>query len=145
MITNEQILYRFDDYRFESISFQLKEKPIFDEFTIEGNIDAKIGYQKDLKSCQVKMSIDLFPEESDGPFSLKATIVGKFSFKESLTEQQIQNFIKFNGIGTLTPYLRSAITDITKVANVAPMILPYINPSQFELSEFQIGEGDNIF
>lgn len=138
MITNEQILYRFDDYQFENFSFVRNEDSSAGEYTIDGNIDVSIGYSKDLMSCYIKMRIELFPEGSGGPFNLDATIKGKFSFKESLKKEQIQNFIKFNGIGTLTPYLRSAITDITKIANVPPMIIPYINPSDFDLNEFSI-------
>ncbi|HLV09553.1 MAG TPA: hypothetical protein VKY40_05045 [Halanaerobiales bacterium] len=38
---------------------------------------------------------------------------------------------KYNGAAILFPFLRSAITDITKASNVTPLVLPLVNIQKY--------------
>lgn len=145
MITKEQVLYRFDNYYFERFIFTVNPQIKEDSFEIEGNVDIKVGYPDGNTSCILKLDFNIFPDITKGPFNIQGTMIGKFSFKEPLPKEQIDRFIKFNGIGTITPYLRTAITDITKVANTNPLILPFLNPLDFELEVLDLDKESILY
>ena len=47
-----------------------------------------------------------------------------------LSQSEIERFLKLNGVQTLLPYLRSAITTITASATMVPLVLPIVDVTQ---------------
>ena len=75
------------------------------------------------------MIVDVFKDyiEKGAPFNLQFTIDGYFEIEKGMTDEELAQFCKSSGVPILFPYIRSAVTDITKAANVDPLILPLIN------------------
>ena len=73
----------------------------------------------------------VFPsaQEHDYPFSLYIEAKGYFAAKasEQMTQAFFSRCLQKNGIAILYPYLRSIVTDASRMANVAPVILPTMN------------------
>jgi Preprotein translocase subunit SecB len=61
------------------------------------------------------------------PFTLKLSITGNFSMDNPTDGETLRKRIKLNGTTALFPFLRSAVADITKSANIQPLIMPLIN------------------
>ncbi|WP_416358930.1 protein-export chaperone SecB [Caldicellulosiruptor danielii] len=70
-------------------------------------------------------------EENNFPFSLEISLTGYFRGSENIEREKFIELTKYNGTAILFPYLRSAVSDITKAANINPLILPVINVINF--------------
>ena len=54
-------------------------------------------------------------------------MIGYFEIEGCKSVDKAINFCKLNGTAIMFPYIRSAITDLTKISNIEPLILPAIN------------------
>lgn len=131
---NKEIQSRFifRDYKIDNIKFNLNSDYI-NQDSIE--LDIKFGTEIKLINpnlSQVKLSVLIFDkyQEENYPFILSLDVIGKFEYEfkdEDIDKEKIIKLCKINGTAALFPYMRSAISDITKIANVDPLVLPLIN------------------
>lgn len=124
--------FYFNGYYVNDVTFKKNENYNHENIQIKFDVDAKYDYFfKDNKMRgSITLYVDVFKDAKKNgyPFELKMTFVGKFSAAENdLKEQHFRDMMKVNGVAILFPYIRSAITDITKAANVTPLLLPSMN------------------
>jgi preprotein translocase subunit SecB len=133
--------FTFNDYNVENIDFTLNN-----DYSAKDSIDLDVRFQveiklaeNNIKEAKVILTAFIFEEckANDYPFSLTLDIAGYFTYDRDseATEEDVINVCKLNGTTALFPYLRSSISDITRVANVQPLILPLVNI--YKLLEFQ--------
>lgn len=76
----------------------------------------------------IKIDFGVFKDaEVNYPYKIDVSMIGYFELSGKATEEQITNLCKINGTAIMFPYIRSAITDLTKITNMEPLILPAIN------------------
>lgn len=121
----------FKYYNIDNIEFNLNHNYSGNE---DIELDVKFGTEisiKDKNEAKVKLSVSIFDghKEKDYPFRLSLDIVGYFIYevKDEFTKEDLLNLCKINGTTALFPYMRSAVTDITKIANIDTLVLPLIN------------------
>jgi len=74
-------------------------------------------------NCQIGGS-----QDTGSPFLLKVLIEGHFKYRiQTESGPSFDRMCNLNATAILYPYLRSAVTDITKAANINPIILPTVN------------------
>lgn len=126
-----QSKFIFKDYKIDNINFNLNNDYSGKESI---NLDVKFGTEVKIigtNIAQVKLSVLIFDnfEEENYPFKLSLDVIGHFAYevKEEASREEIINLCKIHGTTALFPYMRSAITDITKIANIDTLVLPLIN------------------
>jgi len=132
MMNNIISNYKFDSYIVDSIDFSTNSE--YDnntEIEIDFNLNIDVAALNDKNKGKVTIKTTIFDEAkaNNYPFSLVISLSGYFSVDDGL-EISRDDFIKFlqlNGATTLFPFLRSIVVDITKTANVAPLVLPLFN------------------
>lgn len=121
--------FYFDSYNIEDIDFQLNQN--FDGSEVDLKIDTEINISIRSGENEGITAIKLLlwdEENSDNyPFKLSATIKGYFSADKDMDRERFEEMCKYNGAAILFPFLRSAVSDITKVANIRTLNLPLIN------------------
>lgn len=85
-----------------------------------------ILHEENPKKAMIKLGVELGGQSGD---YVVATIAGFFtiSSEEYLSEAEIVNFYRLNGVAILFPYLRSLVSDVTSKSDASPIILPTIN------------------
>ncbi|WP_018249864.1 protein-export chaperone SecB [Orenia marismortui] len=129
MTNNAKSQFYFDDYRIENINFEMnndfKNGDVDVDFDADFNLNIYEEENKGLLNIEVKFWENAAKDSY--PFELSISIIGVFSSDPSMDKEQFETMCKYNGAAILFPYIRSAITDITKVANLPSLILPTIN------------------
>jgi len=123
--------FRFENYVVDYIRYnynhqaKLENKEIEVSFSLTVNVNVN---EKEKKST-VTLKCNVFEnaEENNFPFSLEISLTGYFSGSDNMEIDKFIELTKYNGTAILFPYLRSAISDITKAANINPLVLPVIN------------------
>jgi len=64
------------------------------------------------------------------PINLHLSIKGIFEFDNQDNLQEITNFLKYQGVNLIYPYLRSMVTNLTINAMMTPIILPIVDAFQ---------------
>lgn len=121
--------FRFDDYKIDFINFNLN-KEFKDENEMEVDFELRVGVNisDDSKQAEVNLELDVYSNDlEEAPFKLTVSITGWFSTDDDIEEDKYIQFCKVNATAILFPYLRSAVTDITKIAGVQPLVLPLVN------------------
>jgi len=125
--------FKFLDYHMSDMEFKLNQcsaSEMNDDADLDMEFEVIVGRKKDCPE-QIKLSVvvNVFKDyiEKGAPFNLQFTIDGYFEIEKAMTDEELTQFCKSSGVPILFPYIRSAVTDITKVANVEPLILPLIN------------------
>lgn len=125
---------QFNKYFINNIDFNFNHNFETEE-DIELDIDMKLDTfpEKEENQAAVELKVVIFDEAETNnyPFTLEINIVGFFSAGPDMKHQQFVDMCRSVGAATLFPYVRSAITDITKIANVNPLTLPLINVEEF--------------
>lgn len=128
---DKQVLstFSFDDYKINSMSFELNDEyNVEDDIEIDFKLGVSINISKDGKGAKVILSLGVFDDEENlHPFRLKASITGYFSTEDKIEKNKLVDFCKINATAILFPYLRAAVTDITKASNIQPLVLPLVN------------------
>lgn len=125
--------FKFLNYHICDMNFKLNQNnnpEIDDDTDLDMEFEVVVGRKKNCPE-QIKLSVivEVFKDyiEKGAPFNLQFTIDGYFEIEKGMTEKELAQFCKSSGVPVLFPYIRSAVTDITKVVNVDPLILPLIN------------------
>lgn len=66
------------------------------------------------------------------PFNLFVQSKSSFIFKNVSNKEDIEKFMNKNAIMISFPYIRSAVTNLSATALVAPVILPLFDPSMIK-------------
>ncbi|WP_035571558.1 protein-export chaperone SecB [Halonatronum saccharophilum] len=121
--------FYFDDYSIDDIEFNLNHDFENEGIQVKADTEVEVSKKEDENKGLVKITILIWDNanKENYPFRLKISIIGQFSADCAMEENQFHEMCRYNGSAILLPFLRSAITDITKVANVTPLILPLIN------------------
>jgi len=128
---DKQILssFRFEDYKINNINYVLNEEyEATEAIETEYGLGLGIKISSDCKQAEINLEMDIFSAvDKPSPYKLKISILGWFSTDDIIKESDFIDFCKINATAILYPYLRSAVTDITKVGNIQPLVLPLVN------------------
>lgn len=124
-------IFIFENYIVNKINFEKNtefnfNKPIDLDFTVNINV----AIEDTAPRGRVTLDANVFSEalKEGYPFSLFVSLTGSFAVADnSMTKEQYSKFCELNGTAALFPFLRTIIADITKTANLPPLMLPLIN------------------
>ena len=117
-ITCEQLSFKLNRVKLEP-NKRLDIKPQFSRQVRKANENAKLNF--------IALSVKIqSTDEEPKPFNLSATVVGIFELAEEPNAQQERSFV-IEATQLLYPYLRSAVTNLTAQAYIAPLNLPVIS------------------
>lgn len=120
----------FENYGIDYIQYSVNEDFNNRE---EVELDLEIEVSVKVKDDELKSAITLIAHVFDDaknknyPFSLDVSITGFFSAEGDMKPDEFKEYCKCNGTAVLFPFLRSTIADVTRTANVQPLILPLFN------------------
>lgn len=126
-------VFQFDSYQVEKIVFNLN--PDFDgskigeRIPLSHSIEVVLSITDDLRHGKVTLNSRVFENagEKNFPFSLDVSLTGYFTTQGVMTKDDLTRFVEINGTAALFPFLRSAVADVTKTANIQPLMLPLVN------------------
>lgn len=126
--------FNFINYKITKLNY-IDNTEFCDENSVEIEFDitTKIGISEDNKNAKIELSLIIFdePEKNNYPFSIEIVMEGYFmmesNYEEKVSKNELYRYCKINGTATLFPYLRAAVSDITRICNVTPLVLPLIN------------------
>lgn len=125
---------QFNKYFINDIDFNFNHNFETEE-DVELDIDIKLDVfpEKDENQAVVELKVVIFDEAETNnyPFTLEINIIGFFSTSPDMKHEEFVDMCRAVGAATLFPYVRSAITDVTKIANINPLTLPLINVEEF--------------
>jgi len=80
--------------------------------------------------CDLESEVIFIPEPEEPAFgwSLRFTIIGRFSASQDLTPEDLGEFVKFNALTILWPYAREFASDQIRRVGEYQLVLPVINP-----------------
>ncbi len=117
-ITGEELSFKLNRVKLEPDA-KLDIKPQFSRQVRKVNGNDKLNFI----ALSVKIeSTDAEPK----PFDIFATLVGVFEVEDVKNEQEERSFV-IEGTKIVYPYLRSAVTNLTASAFIAPLNLPVIS------------------
>ncbi len=122
--------FQFKDYKVNYIKFDLNESfSDRDEIEMEFKLNTEISISKEINEGKVTLISTVFDsaEENNFPFFLKVSLSGFFRSEEEISKESFIKFLEMSGTATLFPFLRSVITDITRISNIKPLVIPLIN------------------
>lgn len=98
-----------------------------DEYTIAPLFSRRIQILEDhVGVVQLRIEIKN-TDETPFPMDLVVDLSGRFQM-EDIHQEQIEEFLKFQAVRILLPYLRSMVTNLTSTALAAPILLPLMDP-----------------
>lgn len=122
--------------------FQMKGLPIitnlkFDvskkfNFTVEQSLDLEINvktkiFAKDKNSANIQLELELFPNEKNRPFYLKAISIAAFIWSEGLDEETIKTLLEVNAPAIMLSFIRPIISNVTTFSGQPPLLIPLID------------------
>lgn len=122
--------FQFEHYTVDEATF--RANPFYEDqgkLDVEFSFDVAFGVDASATRGKVSLTAEIFdnPEANNFPFTLRITVSGFFKAEDDLSEEDFREFLEINGTTVLFPFLRAAIADITRVANIKPLVLPLIN------------------
>lgn len=123
-----QASFQFKNYTFKNLSLIMS--PDFDarnSYKIDFHLDIDVHVLNDDEGS-VTLSCNIKGEEA---FFINAEMTGVFHLVEYSKDIDFEKFLRLNGTTVMYPYLRSAISDLTKICNIQPLTLPLINVTHF--------------
>lgn len=72
------------------------------------------------------------------PINLHVSIKGIFEFDDPNNQTEINQFLKYQGVNLLYPYLRSMVTNLTINAMMTPIVLPIVDAYQMFKEESNV-------
>lgn len=122
--------FQFNNYIIDKIEF-LKNEMFSNEEAIElsPTFEVEIALNPDGEDAKISVGIIIFDDyiNKGYPFRLYVRVVGFFKFAEFSDKEEIFKFCKLNGVATLFPYLRSAVSSIVTTTNHNNIVLPLMN------------------
>lgn len=134
-ITAEELSFKLNRVKIEPDT-KLDIKPQFSRQVRKVNGNEKINF--------IALSVKIASTEAEPkPFDVNVTLVGIFEV-ESANESEERSFV-IEGTKLLYPYLRTAVTNLTASAYIAPLNLPVIAgpifPEDRDVYAFSVGDG----
>ena len=120
----------FEGYKVDSIKFDINSDFNASEVELKFGINVTIKTHPECYEGLVILHVKLFENaiEKNYPFELHVTITGEFSADDkNMSLEDFRNCLELNGTTAMFPFLRSVVADITRSANVEPLILPLMN------------------
>lgn len=96
------------------------------------NIQIKIESSK--KGSDFTVLLTVIVLNKDKTINIDTSIKGWFSCSDDSLIEKIPNFMQSEAPAILYPYLRSHISSLTSLANIAPIVLPIISNQDFKKS-----------
>lgn len=125
--------FRFIDYKIENLNFKLNSKydgfkDRAEEIELDLSLSVKIELAEDNSDAKIRLHMDIFKdaEIKNYPYSILLDMVGYFEIEGDCLEEAL-TFCKINGTAVMFPYMRAAVTDLTKISNSDSLTLPLIN------------------
>lgn len=135
--------FNFEGYAVDEIRFERNIDFNQEDSNMDIMTQVSVSVDDEARQCAVTLVSQLFCDDtkplSEKPFTLQVRITGKFSTDESVEINQFNDLCRKNAPAILFPFLRSIVADITKSANVMPVILPIMNLSD-AIPDKQIAE-----
>lgn len=124
---NDNAVIEFKGYRIENIDFKTySSEDEFSEIELEnGQISIWIGFSDDHKEALLKITTIVL--DASQLRSIVLELSGQFEINCSVEESQ--EFLKYNGVAIMFPYVRSIISMISSLDNENAIVLPTINVS----------------
>ncbi len=117
-ITAEELAFKLNRVKLNPED-KLDIKPQFSRQVRKVNGNDKLNF--------IALSVKIESTESEPkPFDINATLVGVFEVTDLRNEKEERNFV-IEGTKIIYPYLRSAVTNLTANAFIAPLNLPVIS------------------
>lgn len=133
-MTTENAVLQFLGYRVDTMQYKLKPDYTASSEAIELNpIFNRIIQQANDDEYHVTIGVEL--RQATLPFDAELALTGRFKYKGEI---DVQKILKVNAVAILYPYVRSTLSLMTTLAEVAPVIIPTINlVRMFEQEEQQ--------
>ena len=133
-ITAEELSFKLNHVKLEPDT-KLDIKPQFSRQVRKVNGNEKVNF--------IVLSVKITSTEAEPkPFDITATLVGIFEV-EAANESEERSFV-IEGTKLVYPYLRSAVTNLTANAYIAPLNLPVITgpifPEDRDVYAFSVGD-----
>ena len=114
----------------EELSFKLNRVKL----NPEDKLDIKPQFSRQVRKVNgndklnfIALSVKIESTDAEPkPFDIFATLVGVFEVEDVKNEQEERSFVR-EGTKIVYPYLRSAVTNLTASAFIAPLNLPVIS------------------
>ena len=134
-ITAEELSFKLNRVRLEP-NAKLDIKPQFSRQVRKVNGNDKLNF--------VALSVKIeSTEQEPKPFDINVTLVGIFEVEDVASDADERKFV-IEATKLLYPYLRSAVTNLTASAYVAPLNLPVITtpifPEDRDQYAFSVGD-----
>ena len=123
-------ILKFHSYTVKEMDFKLSPAYYNDEYDekLSIGIGHEVEIDSDNRQAIVCLTCNIGDENSGSPFVLNVAVEGEFSYHSNNDEDpSFERISEINATAILYPYLRSIVTDITKAANISPVILPVAN------------------
>ena len=133
-ITAEELSFKLNHVKLEPDT-KLDIKPQFSRQVRKVNGNEKVNF--------IVLSVKIASTEKEPkPFDINVTLVGIFEV-ETANESEERSFV-IEGTKLIYPYLRSAVTNLTANAYIAPLNLPVITgpifPEDRDVYAFSVGD-----
>ncbi len=116
---------KLDKSRIRSLNFKIKKSAFNGEIIVSGKIAYSYEYSYKEKSINSLITVSIAEEQL--PFDLEIEYEGLFTLNKRAPKKKIEPFAKINCPAILFPFVRECVADITRRANLNPLILPTIN------------------
>lgn len=136
-VTAEELSFKMNRVRLNPEE-KLDIKPQFSRQVRKVNNNDKLNF------VALSIKIESTPEEPK-PFDINVTIVGVFEVTDVKNDAEERSFV-IEATKNIYPYLRSAVTNLTANAYIAPLNLPIITGPLFpeDREQYAFTVGNNI-
>ncbi|ACV60979.1 hypothetical protein Dtox_0015 [Desulfofarcimen acetoxidans DSM 771] len=123
-------VFKFIDYKVDYINFKLNSGFTFEEpIDIDFDLRVEMAFNSEKPKGKITINAIVFDnaEENRFPFFLDIAVTGLFAGEDGMPIEEFRKYCETSGTAAMFPFLRSAIADITRTANIESLILPIIN------------------
>lgn len=114
-----------------SFSLPIEEKP---SITFSPDISVMFERVKTTNIVNVHLNCRIMYGQEAAPFSLEVEVVGVFQIFD---EKNIDTLLQKNAIAILYPYMRTSVSQLMSLAEIAPIRLPVIKPDDLEFEKLE--------
>lgn len=120
--------FKIKSHRLKNADFALNTN-----FKPEGKVELKIDVNKtiakhaDKPIAEVLLTVSLFKDQTDVPFSCTIVYQGLFSWDKEVSADKVEQYLKCNAAAFLYSYVRPLVTQLTAMSNLPALTLPFMN------------------
>ncbi|MFO7783266.1 MAG: protein-export chaperone SecB [Thermodesulfobacteriota bacterium] len=122
----QQFNLKLNKTRLKSFNFRVNEEHNNND-EIQLNFGISNAYHYEYKEKKIYCLVSVSINQEDCPFFLDIDYEGVFEVDRRVSKKRIEPFGKINCPAILFPFLRECIADITRRADLEPLLLPAIN------------------